>query len=118
DGDADAVELVGEDARLLGIAPAGEVAGQQQHVGPVRQGLEVGPQPSGRVDADMDVTHRRDADHGMTSGAGGWSLSTIDTRLSMRRPGSRSASTRSTARRRSSVATTPCTVTQSSSTVT
>src|SRR5581483_936952 len=81
DGDADAVQLVGQRPGLVRRSDPGEVPGQEQHVGPLGKVLEVGPQGPRGVRAEVDVPHGGDVDHrsapsssAVAGGSGRWSI--------------------------------------------
>src|SRR5215218_1241317 len=114
----DAGQLLGQDLGLLGPAPVGQVAGQQEHVGVVGQPGQAGGQPAGRVQADMDVADGRDPDHGRVSTNGSAASSPTEVRLRTSRPGRALATTSPTAAWRSGVATVPVRITSRPSTLT
>ena len=59
----DAGQLLGQRGGFLRRPDPGQVAGQQQQVGPLVQVLQVRPQRSGGVGPEVDVSHGGDVDH-------------------------------------------------------
>jgi hypothetical protein len=61
-------ELAGQDGRFLHAAGLREISRQQEQVGVAREVPEVRRPQTARVSADVQVPHRRDADHLRRSG--------------------------------------------------
>src|SRR5439155_3334434 len=107
DGDADPLQLVGEDIRLFLEPRFGEIARQQDHIHVPRDLREGGAQRSPRVRADVEVAGRGDLDHVTCSSPPAAGKVGTTVRLSTSRSGNRSRATSVTAARRSSVGIVP-----------
>src|SRR5207245_2638738 len=70
-GDGDVTQLACQDTGLVGDASLGEVAGDEQDVGPLAQPFEGRTHETDRVGARVDVAERRQPDHDSVSTAPG-----------------------------------------------
>jgi hypothetical protein len=71
-GDPQVPHLLDQHGPLVGVAVGGQVAGQQEQVGPVGHGFEVRTEAAGGVRAHVDVAHRGHPNHGMLCSVGVW----------------------------------------------
>src|SRR4029450_5002688 len=104
-------QLARERLGLLRLAGLGEVAGDQQHVGLVRDRAQLLAQGAGRVRPDVQVADSGHADHSTVSIPSASGNRTTLVRFSTSRSGQHSCTTSVTDRRRSALGPGPWTAT-------